>query len=351
MNKTTDFLQYPVFFERNRVFRVYRGGKLFHDFFGDPPEDGNEPEEWVASSVTAMNRVMKSEFDGVSKLEGKEIYFNRLLEEFPYETLGGRESLGILVKLLDSAIRLPVQVHPDKSFSRRYLNSSYGKEEFWLVIATRPDAKIYFGFRKPLTKERFWEAVEASETDPEAMAEILNEIPVQPGDLFMIPARVVHAIGSGCLILEVQEPTDFIIQPEAWCGDYRLNDFEKYLNLDVDTALDCFDFSLSGQSVIDLGKKEPKIVLETEDLLTQQLIGPESSSSFRVFRHSLTGGELHLANAPAVYIVTVGEGQISKGEYLRALKKGDYFFLPYAARENCVVKGNLELVECISSEK
>jgi mannose-6-phosphate isomerase len=43
----------PVFFERNRVARVYRGGKLFHDFFGDPPEDGLLPEEWVDSTVRA----------------------------------------------------------------------------------------------------------------------------------------------------------------------------------------------------------------------------------------------------------------------------------------------------------
>ena len=29
----------PIFFRRNRVFRVYSGGKLFHDFFGDKAED------------------------------------------------------------------------------------------------------------------------------------------------------------------------------------------------------------------------------------------------------------------------------------------------------------------------
>ena len=46
----------PVFFERNRVSRVYTGGKLFHGFFGDAEEDGFRPEEWIASSVRALNR-------------------------------------------------------------------------------------------------------------------------------------------------------------------------------------------------------------------------------------------------------------------------------------------------------
>ena len=50
----------PVFFERNRVGRVYTGGKLFHEFFGDAPEDGFLPEEWIASSVVALNKELET---------------------------------------------------------------------------------------------------------------------------------------------------------------------------------------------------------------------------------------------------------------------------------------------------
>ena len=48
---------------------------------------------------------------------------------------------------------------------------------------------------------------------------MLLYIPVKLGDVFFVPARMVHAIGEGCLILEVQEPSDFTIQPEHWCAD------------------------------------------------------------------------------------------------------------------------------------
>ncbi len=53
----------PIFFERNRVGRVYKGGMLFSEFFGDKPEDGFMPEEWIASDVKAINktRVRKKE--------------------------------------------------------------------------------------------------------------------------------------------------------------------------------------------------------------------------------------------------------------------------------------------------
>ena len=56
----------PIFFERNRVFRVYQGGS-FHQFFGDPPEDGSYPEEWVASTVRALNKQSGGEYEGISR--------------------------------------------------------------------------------------------------------------------------------------------------------------------------------------------------------------------------------------------------------------------------------------------
>ena len=67
---TNSKLQSPLFFERNRVFRVYEGGKLFHDFFGDEAVDGNLPEEWIASKVKALNKVMRSPDEGLSRIRG-----------------------------------------------------------------------------------------------------------------------------------------------------------------------------------------------------------------------------------------------------------------------------------------
>ena len=60
------FYDYPVFFEKNRVWRVYKGGKLFSQFFSDDSEDSNYPEEWVVSSVTALNEGSADPYEGVS---------------------------------------------------------------------------------------------------------------------------------------------------------------------------------------------------------------------------------------------------------------------------------------------
>lgn len=203
--ESTPLWMKPVFFRRNRVFRVYQGGKLYHAFLGDPPVDGNEPEEWICSSVRAINPGHTDPLEGLSLREEDGMPFNQLLEENPKAYLGDRKDLGVLVKYLDSAIRLPMQVHPTRDFSKVHFGSPYGKAEAWLILATRPDACIYFGFSREVSREEFKAAVEASETDENAMTAFVNCVPVETGDVFFVDAGVIHAIGAGCMLLEIQE--------------------------------------------------------------------------------------------------------------------------------------------------
>lgn len=343
-----DILHGPLFFEKNRVWRVYTGGALFADFFGDNSTDGFEPEEWVASSVKALNKVSKGEKEGISRIEGTEWYLDDLLRHYPRELLGDRKEFGVLTKILDSAVRLPVQAHPDKAFSREHFNSDYGKAESWIVLATRPGARIFFGFKNALTKEDFADAVARSKEDKAAMVPLLNEVAVQPGDVFFVPARMVHAIGEGCLILEVQEPTDFTIQPEHWCADYALNDQEMYIGLDPNTALDVFDYTVHGAEAVARGRRHPRLIKDADNCRHEVLISYEDTPCFAVERLTLTATTYQLSRGPAVYVVTDGEGEIIWGDQYRSLKKGDYFFLPHAADTTTVcTASSLQLVACL----
>lgn len=338
----------PIFFERNRVKRVYRGGLLFGDFLGDAKEDSNYPEEWIASTVAALNKDSTNPLEGLSIPENSGITLKELIESHPQEILGSRENLGVLVKYLDSAIRLPIQVHPDKAFSQKYFQSSFGKVEMWLILATRENASICFGFKERFTKEEFSEAVEASLNNKNALTPYLNQFPVKTGEVYLIPARAVHAIGYGCLILEVQEPTDFTIQPEYWCGDYLLNDYEMYLGLPKSDALDCFDFSVYGQNCIAFSKKEPKLLYDKEGVAKESLISYQDTPCFCVNRYRLQNACLTLDAAPAVYLVTDGCGCLTGCGYERPLKKGGYFLLPHCAKERyrIVTSSYIEIVEC-----
>ena len=339
----------PIFFERNRVWRVYTGGKLFSDFFGDEPKDNFYPEEWVASSVKALNGDDRDPYEGISMVRGTALPFTELLEKYPKEMLGERKELGVLVKMLDSAIRLPVQCHPNKEYSMKYLSSEHGKAESWVILDTREDACIYFGFKNKINKSDFEKAVAASEKDPEAMSSLLNRIPVKKGDVFFIGANMIHAIGAGCFLLETQEPTDFTIQPEYWCGDMKLTHEQMYLGLEPDIALDCFNYNVYGEEAIALGRKTPVTVSDNGSVKNEMLISFSDTPCFAVRRITLHSGEINDTECPAIYVVTEGDGKINYPNGSADLKKGDYFFLPHALKGEFSISSDsdMEFIVCI----
>lgn len=341
-----ELVRKPIFFENNRVYRVYLGGKGFEGFLPDA-EDGIFPEEWVASKVKAINPRYFGKRDGVSVVRGTEIFFDDLLAKYPDELLGGKK-YDCLVKFLDSAIRLPVQVHPTKAFSREHFHSDYGKTEAWLVVATREDPRLYFGFNAPMTKEKLSELEERSEREKDAMQSVLSYVTPKVGDVYLITAGLIHAIGAGCTIVEIQEPTDFTIQPERWCGDYHISYEEEYIGLTKDVALDCFNYELYGEKALKLAKKEPKLLSSANGVTTESLISYEDTPCFALRRHTIENGVLTLSNAPAVYIISDGSGTLSTGENVQ---KGSYFFLPCAARGTKLTADHAVVVECLPSKQ
>lgn len=247
----------------------------------------------------------------------------------------------MLTKILDSAIRLPVQAHPDKAFSKKYFNSPYGKEESWYILATRPGARVFYGFKDGVTPERFEKAIVESEESKTVMEDLLESFEVKPGDVIYIPAKMVHAIGAGCLLLEVQEPSDFTIQPERWCGDYKLSDHEMYLGIDKKTAIECFDVALKYPAPI-----EPVTIDDSDGVKYLSLIDNRMTTSFTVRKIELCGGEFSLDNGARIYVVTDGECKITGIGYEKDIKKGDYFLMPVSAEGKFKLGGDADIIEC-----
>ncbi len=350
MKNIERIIREPIFFEDNRVYRVYTGGKGIDKLQGKVGEDGFFPEEWIASNVKAINPKYFGERDGVSVVKGEGIFFDDLIKN--YDVLGGRK-YDCLVKYLDSEIRLPVQVHPTKEFAKKHFNSEYGKTEAWLVLATRPGAKIYFGFNRNVTKEELSELEERSEKERNVMESVLSGVDAKVGDIYIINAGLIHAIGAGCTILEVQEPTDFTIQPERWCGDYHISYNEEYIGLNKETALECFDYSLVGNKALDGAKITPKIAFDDGKVKKEILIDYSITPCFAENRITLKNGEYTLNFAPSVWVCTDGKGEIVGENYRREINKGDYFFLPYLAEGKFRLKSSCgaEFIECLPSKE
>ena len=131
------FYNEPIFFEKNRVFRIYTGGKLFSEFFRDDSTDGYYPEEWVASSVKALNEGSTDEYEGVSKIKGTDLYLNDATGKYKTEILGEREDI----------VQFPVNFLPGKADHRSVqidiLDAGIFHVESGAQLQERTDTPVY----------------------------------------------------------------------------------------------------------------------------------------------------------------------------------------------------------------
>lgn len=122
-------------------------------------------------------------------------------------------SFPVLIKLIDAAKPLSVQVHPNDEQARELEKSPRGKTEMWYIVDAAPGATITYGFYHDMTPE---EVRLLSENG--SLLRYLQQVPVKKGDLFIIEPGRVHALGEGVLVAEIQENSDIT---------YRLYDYHR----------------------------------------------------------------------------------------------------------------------------
>lgn len=139
----------------------------------------------------------------------------------------------ILIKYIDAAQNLSVQVHPDDEFACR-VEGDNGKTETWYILEAEKGAGIYCGFNKNTSKEEFLQKLNDGTVE-----ELLNFIPVKAGDCFLIKAGTVHAIGAGCVICEIQQSSNVTYR----VYDYNRKDAADNLRpLHVDKAVQVINY-------------------------------------------------------------------------------------------------------------
>ncbi len=195
----------PLF--KNKVWGGNRIKTLGFDY--DPlPNCG---ELWVLSSVEGNESVIANGFLANNTVnEAIEIYMGELLGERNYDHFGPQFPL--LIKLIDAADRLSIQVHPDDklAFERGMDN---GKTEMWYIIEADKGAEIVDGFAAKTTPEQYQQALADG-----TFEQLLHIEHPAAGDVLFIPAGRVHAIGKGILLAEIQQSSD--------CT-YRIYDYNR----------------------------------------------------------------------------------------------------------------------------
>lgn len=148
----------------------------------------------------------------------------------------------LLLKLLSSKSSLSVQVHPDDAYAREH-EGKFGKNEAWVILHADKGSELLYGMREGVTKE----ALEKALTGGEDVEPMIARVPVQAGDVFSIPAGMVHAIGGGILLYEIQQSSD--VTYRLW--DYnRANDKGEKRPLHIRQSLDVIEMGLRGERTI-----------------------------------------------------------------------------------------------------
>jgi len=320
-------LDTPIFFQPNRVWRCYTGGALLDRLLGRTPQmDGYLPEEWLASLTHAENAEhTQGPEEGLSRVRTSDGSPGPLFRD-----IIGDEHMAVLCKFLDSAVRLPIQCHPDRTFARQHYRSERGKTESWLVLGTRVidgmDPYLLIGFKPGVSREEFANAVRTQ--DSPALAGMLHRFPVRPGDCWLIPGRVPHAIGPGVLMLEVQEPSDWVVQVERTCAGTALSDRDCWGPLDPATAMDCFDYTGSpAESMHAQLAMRPRPRSRSAGGTHEHLEAKERCEVFHIDLLRLTGAYRYTPDAPRhIGIVTGGSGHLIAGDRRERLVSGDTYF-------------------------
>ena len=202
------------------------GGTRLRDTYGLSVGSDHVGEMWMLSChPESRSRIVGGVYNGSSLPE--------VLTAHP-EYMGTHAKnfnrFPLLIKLIDAAEDLSVQVHPDDEYAED-TDDAQGKTELWYVIDAEPDAEIIYGFKNELTQEQFRHAIEDG-----SLLDEVEHFKVRAGDVFFIEAGTVHAIGKGVMLAEIQQNST---------TEYRIYDYDRVIDeegnrrpLHIDRAID-----------------------------------------------------------------------------------------------------------------
>lgn len=234
----------------------------------------------------------------------------------------------VLVKLIDAARPLSIQVHPSDDYALKHENS-FGKTEMWVILDAAPGSFLYYGFNREVGAEELRAAIEGNRLE-----ELLGKRPVKRGDVVFIPAGTLHAIGEGILLCEIQQSSNLTYR----VYDYgRLGADGKPRPLHVEKALAVLERRPAAGSFAPAG--------DSRRVMDGQLQLLASCGYFTVHSLRLSGCYAAAADGESFCCLTCTEGQgmLSCGGEGLPVKKGESAFIPADAGQ-WQLQGNLEAV-------
>ncbi len=253
----------------------------------------------------------------------------------------------LLIKFLDAAENLSVQVHPSPTYAAATPNA-FLKTECWYIIAADPGALIYKGIRPDITRDQF--AALARAGDP-ALVNAMIALPAVPGECHNLPSGTVHALGAGVLVAEVQTPSDTTYRVYDWGRTGREMHIEQTLKCATFPGEPGYDELLRASTVGALKPGQSRTRLVTTDFFTVDELRPGAGDLIPL--GALATGKNGLDSCFALIVID-GECELAADARTFqpvALQRGDTALVPaaIAARSLLAAGTNLRaLMACIA---
>lgn len=306
---------YPLKFQSLYFDKVW-GGRDFALFRDNLPV-GDIGESWdVACHKNGTSIVANGEFKGVS------LY--KLIKDKGSAVVGKKISTDwfpLLVKLINAKESLSVQVHPNDEYAK-VVENDMGKTEVWYVVEALKGANLIIGTKEGCTKEQFKKAIETGKLEP-----YMNKFDVKKGDVFFIKSGLIHAIGEGVVIAEIQQNSD---------TTYRVYDYDRGRELHIDKALDVVDLNL-------IAEKSNGVKVEDDGFDKTYLC---LCKDFSLERYDIKSEMTEVSDIERFFVFTCveGSGEILYKEGMVKINYGDSVLIP-ASLGTYTFKGKMSLLK------
>lgn len=294
------------------------GGSNLHTVFDFALPSDKIGEDWAISAHPhGISVVQNGSFKG-KKLDQ---LWQDHQELFGYQK---EETFPLLVKILDAANDLSVQVHPDDKYALEH-EGELGKTECWYVIDAKPGAQIIYGHTAK-SRAELAEMLQLGQWD-----KLLRRVTVKKGDFFYVPSGTIHGIGQGIMILETQQSSD---------TTYRVYDYDRSDEkgnkrpLHLQQSID----------VTNVPAYIPDLQISESRQGESAVISYLQTDFFNVYEWQVSGKLNLKKNAPYTLATVIdGYGELIVDGKSYELKMGTSFIIPDAI-ENWVIQGSVQLI-------
>lgn len=311
---------YPLFLSGVTKSPIWGGTRLPREWNKCAPDGSIVGESW---ELTVREQEMSTVQNGT--LSGMTI--GELLQSNA-ETLMGKSTRAggefpLLIKFIDAADRLSVQVHPDDSYAARVENDR-GKTEMWYIVDADENAEIICGLADGIDNAAFCNALQKGE-----LMSALKVQKVRAGETYFIPAGLPHAIGKGILIAEIQQNCDLT---------YRVYDYDRR---GADGSLRQLHIDKACDVIRPFSDNEIDAIRYSRGLPTSRDAVLADCEYFRVEKLDLHENThtLHKNDYLRHLLITRGDGIIECDGLVYPFQRGDSILLP-ASLEDVTLQGN-----------